>query len=223
LEGAFLDVVTVDGIAYFEKFYLQPWFLLESRYRQIFSEKASLPKSTVLDFLMSQAKGVRSYLDIPLRASLLELHSILNVDTNLSYDSSSRLIISGLKKDEYDYVSLNIINTMRLISKWAINSFSNSQGGFETLKGVTLDEIQDLYVKVRDFFIDLEMLRPNDSRFASNRFMEGNLFTPSAKSDSFLSFNEAVELLVMVYSGMQIDQMQKKELKRENAYHKQSF
>ncbi len=213
LEGSSSEVIDVSGLEYFKSEYLDQWYFLEDKYHYLYLEKNKILKDDILKYLMDASTQIRTYQKVPLKRSVHEMYTILNIKTNLSYDPASHIIITGKKEDVYDYSSLNILNSMRMVSKWVINSFSMSQEPFEILKGISQSEVQVLYDQVKDFFVDLEMLRPNDLKFANNRFVEGNLFTPSAVSDSYLSFNETVELLALIYSGMNIDQEQKRKLK----------
>lgn len=211
LSGHVPDVIDLKSFRYLKTEYIDPWYLLENKYSLFFDQKNKLTKVDVLKALEDEEHKLESH-NSTVRNSIQEFHSILKIKTNLNYDPRFQMIISGEKEDVYDYPSLNILNSTRMLSKWMLNSFSNSQSHFEDLPGIDQKEVQILYESVQDFFVDLKMLRPNDDKFASSRFLEGNLFTPSAISDSYLSFSETTEVMSLIYSGLNIDQIQKKKL-----------
>lgn len=134
-----------------------------------------------------------------------ELSRILAVSASMGLDSEGRLFISPKRAQSYDESSFNRLNLIRAVARWMIRSYAGSLDRALDLSYLTAEEVDLIFADFRPIAIEIGLLDPKNERFAKNRFLEANLFTPVSDGNELLSFTEGSWLLADILSGLKIN------------------
>lgn len=102
------------------------------------------------------------------------------------------------KRGVFDKISLQNQNIWRLATRFIAQAYSGKVGLLDLSKARYDLLFQDLMPILRD----LELVDPDNTTFSDNRFMEANLFTPSANGNKILEYAEGTELMQLLWSGL---------------------
>ncbi|WP_291516125.1 hypothetical protein [Bdellovibrio sp. ArHS] len=148
----------------------------------------------------------------PLASGLYEFLLTVQSPVPLTVDSESRVVISNKFEQAYSAKTLRQLNLYRALSRLAVRSFTGSLDRLNTYKGVNLEEVQNAFMTVRPALVELGILEPKNTSFASSRFREANIFVPHSDGNSLSSYAELTDLIGMIWSGLNINSMLRQEL-----------
>ncbi len=148
-----------------------------------------------------------------LSEGLKEFSLVVDSAAPLIVDSAGRLVISNRVQSVYNQKSLRQLNIDRALSRVAIRSFANDLDRINTYKGVNLPEVQGAFKDLKVIFVQMGLLDKNNDSFGDSRFRDANLFTAHADGNSLASFQEMTDIVGMIWSGLNINTMLKKELR----------
>ncbi len=77
---------------------------------------------------------------------------------------------------------------------------------------MNLKEVEGAFFTLKPFLAALGLIEPDNTTFASSRFREANIFVPHSDGNSLASYAEVTDLIGMIFSGVKIDSMLRKEL-----------
>lgn len=141
----------------------------------------------------------------PLSAALKEL--ILSVDSPvpLTTDSRGYAVISNKIEPVYTFGSLHNLNRNRAVARLLIRSFATDLNRINKYEGVTLPEVEGAFNNLKAIFIEMGLLDPKSTSFASSRFREANIFVPHSDGNALASQAEVTDLIGMIWSGVSIN------------------
>jgi hypothetical protein len=121
---------------------------------------------------------------------------------NLFLNSEKILTIANSERNQIfaKISSMTYLNNVRAMVEMAFIGYLSKSKSF--LASVSEDEFEIFIKELMPLLKRMGWLRKAKETFAASRFLEGNLFTPSANGDEELSFQEGVELVVMLISGV---------------------
>lgn len=143
----------------------------------------------------------------PVATGLEELKMVYSTPVALSFDTLGRMVIT---KPEAPYLrkTSDLANAIRALGRLVVRSYAMDLARVDLKTGgVTLEEANTLFKDVQAFVIELGLLDPRNENFMKNRFLDANLFTAWSNGNSYLEFKEAVNLVMMLWSGVEIDSM----------------
>lgn len=143
----------------------------------------------------------------PMTVGLEELKMVYSTPVALSFDDRGRLYVSKPEAPYFRKTS-NLINGIRALTRLVIRSYAMDLKRVDLATGgVTVDEANTLFKDVQTFVIELGLLDPRNENFMKNRFLDANLFTAWSNGNSSLEFKEGVNLIMMLWSGIEIDSL----------------
>lgn len=108
------------------------------------------------------------------------------------------------------FTNLSLIHIWRTAVKLIFRSYADEVGGRSDWNaGMTADELEQFYVDFRDLGVGLGLVDPRNKEVGKRAFIEGKLFTYSAKGfrygcvgpETRISLAEMIELFTYLYSG----------------------
>lgn len=143
----------------------------------------------------------------------------LNIDAPsrlpLVFDSEGRLVLSSSRTRLYNKKSIEKLNLARSLVRVIIRSYAQSSERIRLNQGLNLTEAKTLLADFRNLAIELGLLEPENLTFIESRFREGNLFSAHADGDDLLSFKEGVDLILMIFSGLELDKAMKEQFHQD--------
>jgi hypothetical protein len=141
---------------------------------------------------------------------LREFKMSLNTPVPLTFDSLGRLYLSKSKPILYSRRSLAKINLARLLVRLVNNGYIGEQKRIDQYLGITKAEANALFADAKPLVVPLGLIEESNTTFADNRFREANLFAPHADGNDLMNFKEAVDLVLLILSGLELDGSMKK-------------
>ena len=168
-----------------------------------------LEAQTTLDHLLSQkplwdVKELRDALSDQ-KESSRELVRILETSMAMSVDDKGRVDLSTKSNRPYDEASMLRLNIVRAGTRLFLRSYSGTIENVRGLTFLTAAEVDVAFADWRPVAIEFGILDPANERFAKNRFLEANLFTPFSDGNDQLSYQEGAWLFAYVISGVKIN------------------
>ncbi|MBL7714042.1 MAG: hypothetical protein JNL01_01155 [Bdellovibrionales bacterium] len=104
------------------------------------------------------------------------------------------------------FYQMSMWNMFRTITTFLISGWADEQKRSDSAEKVTQAEFNNLVNDAVDTLIDLKLLDPAISpmSLASKRFREANLFTPAANGDGYFDFNEGMQYMALLVSGVNL-------------------
>lgn len=134
-----------------------------------------------------------------------ELLRIFQSPSAYSFDSKGRLHIEAGFELPYDQDSALKVNLIRSLSRIAIRSYSKDLNRANASASLTKDEVLiDAFSELRPILVQAGLIEADNDRFAKNRFLEANLFTPIGNGDQILDFKETSAIMLMIWSGINL-------------------
>lgn len=189
---------------------IQVWLDTELFIANLAEEKTEYSTGHLLNIIKN--KLGEADLSKALREGLHELSLSVTSPVPLTVTSQSHVIISNFYEQEYDGTSLRQLNINRAISRILLRSFAGDLNRINEHKGLTLPEVEAAYVDLQPLFVELKMIEPGNTHFASSRFREANIFTPHADGNELVSYQEVADLVGMIISGVSIHEQLKEQL-----------
>lgn len=135
-----------------------------------------------------------------------EFARILQSPKSFALDDKGRMYINVTGEIPYGPDALLRMNLVRAFVRIGIMSYAKDMTRVAALSSLTKDEVvTDLWNEMRQVLIDAAIIEPDNTTFASNRFVEANLFTPMANGDKTLDFFEAAGIGQMMWSGIKLN------------------
>ena len=125
----------------------------------------------------------------------------------LTIDEQGRLYISRELPQVYDQRSMSQLNLNRMVARILMRSFGGNLSRIKAYAGVTVEEVNKVFKTVKPFFVDLQMLEPENDTFGDARFRDANIFMPHSDGNKTASFVELTDLIGMLWSGVKINTM----------------
>lgn len=138
--------------------------------------------------------------------ALRELKWIYSNPLALSLDAIGRMYL-GRPPLNYRKETSTMINLIRLGVRTMIRSYAMSLDRIKDYSGITEAEAEELFKDVRPIVIEMEMISPENHKFAKNRFRDANLFTAVGNGDELVNFKEGVNLFLLIFSGIKVDNL----------------
>lgn len=98
--------------------------------------------------------------------------------------------------DRFNYT---VFNALRSISGLVIQGYAALPK-----KGLTRDELQNVYLDIRDLMIAWDLADPREEKTGRRAYLEGNLFTFHANGNDFLEQDELMQLIAFLKSAGQM-------------------
>lgn len=134
---------------------------------------------------------------------LKELDAFITTPLHLAEAADARLDFST-RAATYNRSTANKLNLVRAAIRAIFRGYAGEISRTQGSSKLTLAEFEQGYKELKDIFVDLEFLDPDDLTFASSRFREANWFTPRGDGDEFLSAFEGFDIARFVLSGVVI-------------------
>ncbi len=150
-------------------------------------------------------KTARQFLStMPGSDSNAELVRLFESPLSYARDSEKRLFIA---KEElvYDQKSLNFLNISRSASRLVGRSYAGDLKRAIGYGGISEKEANELYSDVKNVVVKLDYIVSSNTKFASNRFRDANLFSANANGDDFADFKELHSLVMLIFSGLNLN------------------
>lgn len=135
---------------------------------------------------------------------LAEMRMFYGSGLDVSFEKSGRLYMAKPGAYYLEKTS-HFMNLVRAAVRIVIRGYAGSIQRVQRYEGLTEAELNTLFNDLKPLIYELRLLSPNDSKFASSRFRDGNLFNSNSDGNELLSFNEATHLVMMITSGLEID------------------
>ncbi|MNJ94666.1 hypothetical protein D3C87_123680 [compost metagenome] len=133
----------------------------------------------------------------------------------MTVDGEGRLIISTSLVQNYNSKSLRQLNLNRAIARLATRAFAKDEARISEYSGLKLDELEGAFLKVKPLFVEMGLLEPSNTTFASSRFREANIFTPHADGNVLASHAEFTDIVGMIFSGLRLNTLLKEPLLKD--------
>lgn len=101
-----------------------------------------------------------------------------------------------------DYGNLFWVNWQRALASIFIKAYSTDESQKASLAGLTLEELKTGYADVFKTLHGIDYIGADQEDSWFRIFNEANLFVPRAKADVYLSFEEGVDFLALLFSGI---------------------
>lgn len=198
IAGVRLNSLTLDSVEYVRNEYLI-WSEGERFANTLFM---TTPSQSV-DSLLAALKVVTQSPIAEEKLAGEELVRIYTTPVPFVFDAETRLLISNKVSKPVDRQSFADSNLHRAIARILMQSLAGDLGRIQQYQGFTLPEAQEAFAKLRMFFVELDMLDKGSLSFADSRFREANIFVPRSDGNNLASFEESVDLIGMLFSGVQ--------------------
>lgn len=186
--------------------------LFIARLTENWKQDDGLKAKELINVLQKAAKDQKSS-DL-LKVGLRELLLSVNSPVPLTVDSKGRVIISNKFEQEYTYKSLNQLNLNRALTRVMLRSFVTDADRLKNYSGANLKEVENAFVQLKPIVVEMGLIESSNTTFASSRFREANIFVPHSDGSNLASFAEITDLVGMIFSGIRVDSMLRKDLVR---------
>lgn len=134
--------------------------------------------------------------------SVMQMSNILLSPQSLVLNDNFILPIESIEKNSLfiNTSSLIRLNLVRSVVDLAFAGYLPKGKSF--MSGIEESEFKTFINDLVPLLKEVGWLQRAKETFAASRFLEGNLFTPSADGDDVLSFQEGCELVTMIISGV---------------------
>lgn len=134
-----------------------------------------------------------------------ELSRIFQSPNSYSFDAKGRMHIDAGLELPYDQDSAMKVNLIRSLTRIAIRAYAKDLNRANNATSLTKDEVLvDAFTELRPILVQAELIEADNDRFAKNRFLEANLFTPVGNGDNVLDFKEGAGIMLMIWSGINL-------------------
>lgn len=195
------------------KYEVSSWLETEMFFRQIFGRPQDNLTFTAFEL---QQKIDEKLLELStlseLQTGLLESKRVLSSQVPLIVDDEGRLRIFSRIEPNYTADSLSRLNLTRTASRVLMRAYAGEESRITNYAGVTKDEAQFAFDELKQPFVDLNFLSPENKTFINNRFMEANIFVPRSDGDNLASFLELNDIMNTIFSGVILDNQLKPDL-----------
>lgn len=197
----------------FRRFLSDPADRLQGRSETTFSEKALEVLLAEVDLLldlqsrMSQLVQVKpTWEQAELRTALAdtEFSRLLQGSATFGLDPKGRIFISPKSSKAYDQESLFRMNWVRGLVRLVMRSYCEDETRVAGLGPLTEPEVEKIFADFKPIAVELGLIDSKNVKFAKNRFVEANLFTPNSDGDQTLEYRETVWLISYITSGLTI-------------------
>lgn len=135
-----------------------------------------------------------------------EFSRILQSPNSFASDDQGRMFIDVASEIPYTVKSLQRLNIVRTLVRFAFRSYAKDATRVSALSNVTQDEVlTDVFGELKPFLVQANLIDASNTTFAKSRFIEANLFTPTANGDKNLDFYEASGIGLMIWSGLSLN------------------
>lgn len=149
-----------------------------------------------------------------LRLALRELTYSVSTVLPLTQDSLNRVTITNKRELFYSLESLRALNIYRALARVLTRAAGTSMSRIQQYQGVNLTEVERNYKKVFPAAVDLGFLEPDNTSFVESRFREANMFMPHSDGNNYVSYVELVDIIAMIWSGINVDGLIKKDIEK---------
>lgn len=138
--------------------------------------------------------------------ALAELAGVIESPLSLAFDSDEHLYLDPTVEISYTPSAALKLNIARAIARIGIRTYAGEPKRVDDLVGLNKEEVTvDLFEEFRPVLVGAELIAPTNVTFAKSRFIEANLFTPTANGDDLLDFHEAAAIALMIWSGINVN------------------
>ncbi len=130
-----------------------------------------------------------------------EMRNALAGPWALVQDQDGRLLFNSPKHSASTLASRSMVNLERAGIRLLILGYASDADRKLTLAGLTNDELLQLETELHPLLEALGLVKEGES-IAGRLFIEANLFMPRANGDDYLGFEEGIEYIAYVLSGL---------------------
>ncbi len=134
-----------------------------------------------------------------------EITNILAGNSSMALTPEGRMYLNPDENKSYDEPSLVRLNTVRALVRWMFRGYADELNRAVNLDFLKATEVAEVFNDFRGVAIELGLIDPANERFAKNRFLEANLFSPQADGNDVLSFHEGTWIFAYILSGLNIN------------------
>lgn len=135
-----------------------------------------------------------------------ELQRILATPNSFAFDNDGRMYIDTNGDIPYTREAILRMNLVRSLVRLAIRSYAEDLTRAKDLLALTRDEVAvTMFQELKPILVGAGLIDERNTRFARNRFLEANLFTPFGNGDAMLDFPEFSSLGLMIWSGIHLN------------------
>lgn len=98
--------------------------------------------------------------------------------------------------------SLQQLNWERVVVRNVIKTYAKNKKRKEDLGGLTENELQSAYLDLLPLLATLGLVDRDDKTFYQRVYQEANLFMPRSNGDRYINFEEGVDYIHFVFSGI---------------------
>jgi hypothetical protein len=120
-------------------------------------------------------------------------------------DDRGKLIFDWSAGQSYDLQSLTTLNWQKSIIRVLISRFATDPERRKKLLFLTQPEIVEMQKAIESIGVALGLFDPGDTSLALRIIREASLFMPRSDGDQSITFEEGVEYLASVISGLQVE------------------
>lgn len=158
-------------------------------------------------------------------SGLLELLRCFSSPVDMAHDTLDRVIFTVKSNaTRFSFSSVSITNLARTVVRLVMRAYAEELDRTETNPNLnphanasfSLSEARTLYSHLKPIMVKLGKLEPDNVLFPDKRFREANLFTRNGNGeDGFVNFEEGVDILLHLFSGINIDDLISKDLSEQ--------
>lgn len=142
---------------------------------------------------------------LPIHPAEFELHrTALEGPWKILINKESILKIDWTRDFEFDLKSITTLNWQRTLIRLIIQSFSKDEERRKNLSFLTLKELKEAQMAFGPLGEALGLFEAGDTSFADRILRESSLFMPRSDGDELISYEEGVEYLAYVLSGLNV-------------------
>lgn len=199
LSGYMPEALTLDSVEFLRGEY-HLWSEGERFANEIFFKRGLKTPGETVAIYEAAERAVASELQ---RRVLNEFLRALRTPVPLVVSAKGKLKISNKKPVFYDRESLSHLNLYRAFARILMNAMTGDLARLQSYQGFTVQEADLAFKSLRGFFVELEFLDPKSLTFADSRFREANIFVPHSDGNTLASFEETLDIVGMLFSGVQ--------------------
>ncbi|RME15440.1 MAG: hypothetical protein D6797_06545 [Bdellovibrio sp.] len=130
-----------------------------------------------------------------------ELKRAMNGPWTLVNDEKGRIRLDG-KKVPYTPLSLGRLNVERLFIRLLIQTYAKDSQRKSQIIGLSLDELQEAFQDFKPLLVELGLVKPDDQDYYKTIFYYTNLFMPRSNGDKIVQYEEGIDYLRYIFSGI---------------------
>lgn len=132
----------------------------------------------------------------------LEMKRVLAGPWPLVKDPKGRLVFKNVADMAWDQKSLTQMNWSRALLRLFVLGYAEERERADQLRGLNIDELDLLATDVRPIGVDMGIFKEGDDSLAERIHLEADLFMPRANGNELVDFEEGIEYLTFVLSGI---------------------